>query len=137
MTESTTVAAARKPPSTAPGSRPPRWVPDKTTVLVVGAGDLGEQTAKRLTGFGAVPVMVAHSARDGVHATDELPDLLPHADVVVLTVPLTHSDWMLKPNIPWGMPGVRHMLDACKSPAGRPSSGACSTPARRSRRSSS
>ena len=58
-------------------------------VLIVGAGDLGEQTAKRLTGFGAVPVMVAHSARDGVHATDELPDLLPDADVVVLTVPLT------------------------------------------------
>ncbi|MGI3784615.1 MAG: NAD(P)-dependent oxidoreductase, partial [Janthinobacterium lividum] len=38
---------------------------------------------------GAHPVLVAHSARDGVHATSELPDLLPHADVVVLTVPLT------------------------------------------------
>jgi phosphoglycerate dehydrogenase-like enzyme len=58
-------------------------------VLVVGAGDLGEKTARRLKGFGAVPVMVAHSARDGVHATSELPDLLPDADVVVLTVPLT------------------------------------------------
>jgi phosphoglycerate dehydrogenase-like enzyme len=58
-------------------------------VLVVGAGDLGEQTAKRLTAFGAEPVLVAHSARQGVHATSELPDLLPHADVVVLTVPLT------------------------------------------------
>ena len=58
-------------------------------VLIVGAGDLGEQTAKRLVGFGAEPVLVAHSARDGVHATSELPDLLPHADVVVLTVPLT------------------------------------------------
>lgn len=58
-------------------------------VLIVGAGDLGEQTAKRLVGFGAQPVLVAHSARDGVHATSELPDLLPHADVVVLTVPLT------------------------------------------------
>ncbi|SDU90547.1 Phosphoglycerate dehydrogenase [Microlunatus sagamiharensis] len=58
-------------------------------VLVVGAGDLGEKTARRLEGFGAVPVLVAHSARDGVHATSELPDLLPDADVVVLTVPLT------------------------------------------------
>jgi phosphoglycerate dehydrogenase-like enzyme len=58
-------------------------------VLIVGAGDLGEQTARRLVGFGAHPVLVAHSARDGVHATSELPDLLPHADVVVLTVPLT------------------------------------------------
>ncbi|GAB2575213.1 2-hydroxyacid dehydrogenase [Microlunatus antarcticus] len=58
-------------------------------VLVVGAGDLGEQTAKRLVGFDAKPVLVAHSAREGVHATSELPDLLPDADVVVLTVPLT------------------------------------------------
>ncbi len=58
-------------------------------VLVVGAGDLGEQTAKRLRGFDAQPVLVAHSAREGVHATAELPDLLPDADAVVLTVPLT------------------------------------------------
>lgn len=58
-------------------------------VLIIGAGDLGEQTAKRLVSFDAEPVLVAHSARDGVHATDELPELLPHADVVVLTLPLT------------------------------------------------
>lgn len=58
-------------------------------VLIVGAGDLGEQTARRLRAFDAEPVLVAHSARDGVHATDELPDLLPDADIVVLTVPLT------------------------------------------------
>ena len=32
---------------------------------------------------------VARSARDGVHAIDELPDLLPDADVVVLIVPGT------------------------------------------------
>ena len=59
------------------------------TVLIVGAGDLGEQTARRLRAFDATPVLVAHSAREGVHATDELPDLLPDADVVVLTLPLT------------------------------------------------
>ena len=58
-------------------------------VLVIGAGDLGEQTARRLRAFDAEPIMVAHSARDGVHATGELPDLLPQADIVVLTVPLT------------------------------------------------
>lgn len=59
------------------------------TVLIVGAGDLGSETATRLRSFGAEPVMVAHSARDGVHATDELPELLPRADIVVLTLPLT------------------------------------------------
>lgn len=58
-------------------------------VLIIGAGDLGEQTAKRLRSFDAEPVFVAHTARDGVHATSELPDLLPEADVVVLTLPLT------------------------------------------------
>jgi phosphoglycerate dehydrogenase-like enzyme len=58
-------------------------------VLIVGAGDLGEQTARRLRAFDAEPIMVAHSARDGVHATEELPELLPDADVVVVTVPLT------------------------------------------------
>jgi hypothetical protein len=34
---------------------------------------------------------------------------------ILLSAPLTHSDWVLKPNISWGMPGVRHMLDACKA----------------------
>jgi phosphoglycerate dehydrogenase-like enzyme len=32
---------------------------------------------------------VARTARPGVHGIDELPDLLPEADVVVLIVPLT------------------------------------------------
>src|SRR4051812_34540130 len=36
-------------------------------------------------------------------------------DRLILCAPLTHSDWMLKPNIQWGEPGVRHMLDACKA----------------------
>jgi hypothetical protein len=37
------------------------------------------------------------------------------AEDMVLSAPLTHSDWMLKPGIPWGVDGVRHMLDACKA----------------------
>jgi hypothetical protein len=34
---------------------------------------------------------------------------------LILSVPLTHSDWMLKPNMAWGAAGVRHMLDTCKA----------------------
>ena len=34
-------------------------------VLVVGAGDLGEQTRRRLDGFGCTVTLVARSARDG------------------------------------------------------------------------
>jgi phosphoglycerate dehydrogenase-like enzyme len=58
-------------------------------VLVVGAGDLGEHIATRLRAFDAAPTLVARRARDGVHGVDELPALLPSADVVVLVVPLT------------------------------------------------
>ncbi|MET3806028.1 phosphoglycerate dehydrogenase-like enzyme [Nakamurella sp. UYEF19] len=58
-------------------------------VLIIGAGDLGEQTARRLRGFDAVPILVARTAREGASAFDELPQLLPTADVVVLTLPLT------------------------------------------------
>ncbi|MEO3936433.1 2-hydroxyacid dehydrogenase [Dermatophilaceae bacterium Soc4.6] len=89
------LASQRRLPHFLDAQRESRWdlvegddLRDKR-VLVVGAGDLGDETAKRLRAFDAVPVLVAHSARDGVHATAELPDLLPTADVVVLTVPLT------------------------------------------------
>jgi phosphoglycerate dehydrogenase-like enzyme len=58
-------------------------------VLVVGAGDLGENVARRLRAFDASPTMVARHGRDGVHGVSELPRLLPDADVVVLVVPLT------------------------------------------------
>jgi hypothetical protein len=34
---------------------------------------------------------------------------------LILSAPLTHSDWVLKTGIPWGDAGVRHMLDACKA----------------------
>ncbi|HZL36304.1 MAG TPA: family 10 glycosylhydrolase [Tepidisphaeraceae bacterium] len=34
---------------------------------------------------------------------------------IILTAPLTHSDWMLKAGMAWGEAGVRHMLDACKA----------------------
>jgi hypothetical protein len=36
-------------------------------------------------------------------------------DTLILSAPLTHSDWILKAGIPWGEAGVRHMLDACKA----------------------
>ena len=37
------------------------------------------------------------------------------SEKLILSTPLTHSDWMLKAGIPWGEAGVRHMLDACKA----------------------
>ncbi len=59
------------------------------TVLIVGYGAVGAALERRLAGFETEIVRVARSARDGVHAMSELPDLVPAADVVVLIVPLT------------------------------------------------
>ena len=62
-------------------------------VLLIGAGDLGEHTARRLKPFDTDIVRSARQARDTddgrVHGRDELADLLPDADIVVLLVPKT------------------------------------------------
>ncbi len=58
-------------------------------VLIVGAGAIGEALEKRLVACEATVVMVGRTARDGVHGVDELPALLPEADVVVLLLPKT------------------------------------------------
>ncbi|MGZ4459556.1 MAG: NAD(P)-dependent oxidoreductase, partial [Nocardioidaceae bacterium] len=58
-------------------------------VLVVGHGAIGEAIERRLAGFETEVVRVARHARAGVHGVDELPALLPEADVVVLILPVT------------------------------------------------
>jgi phosphoglycerate dehydrogenase-like enzyme len=58
-------------------------------VLIVGAGDIGEAIAARLAPFEATVRMVARRPRPGVSTVDDLPKLLPEADIVVLVVPLT------------------------------------------------
>ena len=62
-------------------------------VLVVGHGAVGRAVEARLAPFEVQVVRVARTARDDaagrVHGFDELPRLVPHADVVVLVVPLT------------------------------------------------
>lgn len=60
-------------------------------VLVIGAGDVGEAVRRRMLPFDTTVTMVARRARDGAHGVEELPDLLPYADVVVVVVPLTDA----------------------------------------------
>jgi phosphoglycerate dehydrogenase-like enzyme len=60
-------------------------------VLVVGAGDIGRRVGRMMAGFDVELTYVARTARDGVHGTDELPRLLPEADVVVVVVPVTEE----------------------------------------------
>ena len=75
------------------------WSPHRSTsladrrVMVVGAGSIGQAIAARLRPFAVDVVRVARSARDDldghVHGADELAELLPTVDVVVLITPLT------------------------------------------------
>ncbi|GAA2079809.1 hydroxyacid dehydrogenase [Aeromicrobium tamlense] len=62
-------------------------------VLLLGVGGIGRRMAARLDGFGCEIVRVGTRARDDehghVHGTDELADLLPTVDAVVVAVPLT------------------------------------------------
>ncbi len=59
------------------------------TVLIVGHGAIGQAVERRLAGFEVDVLRVARTARDGVSAFENLPALLPEADVVVLIVPST------------------------------------------------
>ena len=71
------------------------------TVLLVGVGGVGVAIEDRLLPFETTVVRVARTARSDdrgdIHSFDELPDLLPAADIVVIGVPLTES--------------TRHMVD--------------------------
>lgn len=57
-------------------------------VLIVGAGGVGRALRSRLEPFEVDVTLVGRTARAGVHAAADLPDLLGSADVVVLAVPL-------------------------------------------------
>jgi phosphoglycerate dehydrogenase-like enzyme len=61
------------------------------TVLIVGYGSIGEALERRLAGFECEVLRVARRPRDGVSPVEDLPALLPRADVVVLLVPATDA----------------------------------------------
>lgn len=81
-----------------------RWLPQAMWpaladrhVLVLGYGSIGRAVAARMAPFEVRLTAVASRARSGddlvdrVHGIDELPSLLPDADVVVVIVPLSPS----------------------------------------------
>src|SRR5689334_6964740 len=65
--------------------------------------DFVKTAAVATAGFAAGPL---NGAESGTTASEKK---------LILSAPLTHSDWMLKPGIAWDAEGVRHMLDACKA----------------------
>lgn len=62
---------------------------DGKRVTIVGAGDVARYVAAAIAVFGAKPVLVGRTARDGVCAMEELPALLGESDIVVLALPAT------------------------------------------------
>ncbi len=62
-----------------------------STVLVLGYGGVGKAVASRLRPFETTVVPVASRARDEdgvhIHGIDELPELLPATDILVITLP--------------------------------------------------
>lgn len=60
-----------------------------SSVLIIGAGEIGRAVGDRLAPFGARIRYVARHARDGVTGVSHVRDLLPDADIVVLLVPLS------------------------------------------------
>jgi phosphoglycerate dehydrogenase-like enzyme len=57
-------------------------------VLLIGVGGIGREFEKRIAGFDVELTRVARTARAEIHGIDELPVLLPNADIVVLAIPL-------------------------------------------------
>lgn len=95
------VASIRNFPRFAVAQRDGRWdyVQSEPVggkhVLIVGYGDIGAAVERRLAGWDVTVGRVARHARDGVHAIDELPGLLPNADVVVILLPVTNETQQL------------------------------------------
>ena len=99
-----TLASLRDFPDFVAAQRERTWLPsvfheslaDKR-VLVLGYGSIGRAVAARLTPFEVQVTAVASRARAGdelvrsVHGVDELPEVLPHHDVVVVIVPLNEQ----------------------------------------------
>jgi phosphoglycerate dehydrogenase-like enzyme len=86
-----------------------------TRVLVIGAGDVGNELRRRLEPFDTWVTMVGFAPRDGVHGVAELPALLGDTDVVVLLVPLTsHTKGMVDAAFLARMPDGAVLVNAAR-----------------------
>ena len=59
--------------------------------LILGAGSIGGAVRDRIEPFGVTTMLVARTSREGVRAVDDLDKLLPHAEILVILLPLTDA----------------------------------------------
>ncbi|RJQ84773.1 phosphoglycerate dehydrogenase [Amycolatopsis panacis] len=60
-------------------------------ILIVGAGAIGNATARLFGALGAHSTLIASKPRQGVSGADDLPDLIRGHQIVVITAPLNDS----------------------------------------------
>lgn len=86
-------------------------------VLIVGAGDLAGELAVRLDACGASSTLVGRTSREGVHAIDELGELVATHDAVVLMVPLTdQTRGLVDADLLARMPDHAILVNAARGP---------------------
>ena len=110
----------------------PHWPTDSPGAAFVGYGSVGRAIVRRLLPFEARVTAVASRSRpgdelvDAVHGTDELPALLPDAEIVIVVVPLLDATrGLVDEAFLAALPTVRSssMSPAARSPTPRRSSG--------------
>jgi phosphoglycerate dehydrogenase-like enzyme len=91
-----TLALVRDLPGYLDQQRRGQWSPRKPhesvadrTVLMIGAGDIGQRVAAALSALGAAVTLVGRTPRQDVIGLEDVPPRLPSTDIVVIGVPHT------------------------------------------------
>jgi phosphoglycerate dehydrogenase-like enzyme len=88
-------------------------------VLLIGAGSIGAAIAAKMAPFDVELTRVARTPRpaEGVYGVDELPRLLPDAEIVVLVVPLTdRTRGMVDADFLAALPDGALLVNAARGP---------------------